>query len=176
LQANHIKQPEYNSILLDSQNRVQSMALIHEKLYQSSNLADIDFTSYLESLVSHLHRSYNPAQKEISVKVKASPIQLGIDHAVPCGLIINEFVSNALKHGFPNQSQGEIIVEAELEAENTLRLSVRDNGKGLPAGLDIENSNSLGLRLVQALVGQLNGSLSLDTSQGTCFSVTFTAA
>ena len=173
LQTSQTKDPAVTAILADSQNRVQSMALIHEKLYQSANLADIDFAGYLDSLISYLNRSYNSAQKEVALRLQMEPVSLNIDTAMPCGLIVNELVSNALKHAFPNGKGGEITVQLKSKEKDLIELVVSDNGVGIPEGIAIENSPSLGLQLVNALVQQLNGKLQYDPSQGTRFTISF---
>jgi two-component sensor histidine kinase len=174
LQANQVKDPALLVILADSQSRVQSMALIHEKLYQSTNLANLDFASYLESLITYLIRSYNPTQKDIQMRVEADPVKLTIDAAIPCGLIVNELVSNSLKHAFKKKDRGEIVVQLTAQKNNRVLLVVSDNGGGIPAGVDIKNHPSLGLQLVSALVSQLGGELSFDGRQGARFSISFT--
>jgi len=173
LQSNQVKDQAVTIALMDSQNRVQSMALIHEKLYQSVNLAKIDFAGYIESLVSYLNRSYNSAQKEVTLRVQAEPVSMNIDLAMPCGLIINELVSNALKHAFPNGNGGLVVVQLKERENSQVDLVVSDNGVGIPSGVDIRNSPSLGLQMVNALVGQLGGDLQFDPTQGTSFKITF---
>jgi two-component sensor histidine kinase len=173
LQASQVNDLAVMDALTDSQNRVQSMALIHEKLYQSANLANVDFAGYIESLVSFLNRSYISAQKQINLCVQAEPISLNIDLAIPCGLIVNELVSNSLKHAFPNGNGGEVVVQLQAKQDGPVELVVSDNGVGIPEGVDIRNSPSLGLQLVNALVGQMDGDMQFDSSQGTRFSITF---
>jgi two-component sensor histidine kinase len=173
LQASQVKDPAVVVALMDSQNRVQSMALIHEKLYQSVNLADINFAEYMESLVVFLNRSYTSSLKQVNLKVQAEPISLYIDLAVPCGLIVNELVSNALKHAFPNGKGGNVDVQLKALPDSRVELVVRDNGVGIPEGVDIWDSPSLGLQLVNALVSQLDGDLQFETGQGTRFAVSF---
>ena len=173
LQANQVKDPAVMVALKDSQNRVQSMALIHEKLYQSVNLANIDFAEYIQSLISFLNRSYNSSQKQVNLRVQAEPLSLYIDMAVPCGLIVNELVSNALKHAFPDGNGGEVAIQLKAEENGRVELVVSDNGVGIPEGVDIWNSPSLGLQLVNALVNQLDGDLQFDSSQGTRFTISF---
>jgi PAS domain S-box-containing protein len=157
--------------LKESQNRIRSMALIHEKLYQSSDLAVIDFREYVQSLVISLTRSYvlNHALK-IDVDIEA--VSLDIDMAIPCGLIINELISNSLKYAFPGGQAGEIHISLHRNGGQYC-LAVSDNGVGLPPDLDFRNTASLGLQLVTTLAGQLNGTVDCPPGKGTTFVITF---
>lgn len=180
LQSGNIKDPIALDMCLDSQLRIKSMALIHESLYQSENLALINFSEYINNLVDNLIMSYNEQSKPITTKIKANNIELGIDSAMPCGLIINELVSNCLKHAFPTPPRGDRAgsytneINIELKTEDDLYiLTVKDNGCGLPAELDFRNTETLGLRLVCSLAKQLSGQVSVDRSNGTTFNITF---
>jgi PAS domain S-box-containing protein len=172
LQSSYISDAQALEIFQESQNRVRSMALIHEKLYSSKNLGKIDLGEYVSDLVNHLFRSYKADGKGITLNVQAEDVHLGIDAAVPCGLIINELISNALKHAFPLNSQGEILVELQ---KNRQRVSLRisDNGLGFPTDLDFQNTPSLGLQLVNTLVRQLDGTIELQNGSGTAFKISF---
>lgn len=173
LQSHYIKDKKYVEMLKESQNRIRSMALIHEKLYQSRNLASIDFDGYVETLVRDLIRSYGVNTAGAAVTTKVENICLNIDTAVPCGLIINELVSNALKHAFPDGRKGEITITFS-QSGDTLELAVSDNGVGIPETIDFRNTDSLGLRLVTILAeDQLNGEITLDRCEGTTFRITF---
>ncbi|MBD0347495.1 MAG: PAS domain-containing protein, partial [Coleofasciculus sp. Co-bin14] len=160
-------------ILQDSQNRIRSIALIHEKLYRSEDLANIDFAQYIPDLTCHLFNSYQVNSDAVTLNTNIDGVFLEIDKAIPCGLIINELVSNSLKYAFPKKHNGEIWVEFHANSDNTLTLIVRDNGIGIPEEFDIETTMSLGLTLVQGLVEQLEGTLELDCSRGTEFKITF---
>jgi two-component sensor histidine kinase len=150
------------------------MALIHEKLYRSTNLSQIDFGEYLRSLVDSLARSY-ATNGHVAVQVEAEDVWLGIYDAIPCGLIVNELVSNALKHAFPGNREGQIRV-AFSRKDNSYLLQVADDGVGFPAGLDFRATNSLGLQLVTTLVDQLEGQIELHRNgPGTLFLVSFPA-
>ena len=173
LQADSIGNEQIRFILQDSQNRVRSMALIHEKLYGSENLAQIDFGDYIRDLVGYLFRSQNAYARGLSAQVWADNILLDIDAAVPCGLIINELVSNTLKHAFPNGRNGEIVVEMTAGQDQQITLLVSDNGIGFPADVDFRESESLGLQLVNTLVDQLGGNLELRSEQGTQVKLAF---
>ena len=173
LQSGYIKDKTQTEMIKESQNRIKSMALIHEKLYQSENLTDIDFNEYIEALVRGLVRSYGVNAARIAVKIEVEDISVGIDAAIPCGLIINELVSNALKHAFPNSRKGEIIVVFRSANEH-IELRVIDNGVGIPEDIDFETTNSLGLHLVAILAeDQLEGEITLDRSKGAAFHIRF---
>lgn len=174
LQASHLEDEQAAAILKDSQSRIRSMALIHEQLYQSQDLARIDFYEYLGSLASALLASYSDKAASVSLRMRVDRVFLGVGTALTCGLIVNELVSNALKHAFPGDRKGEICVELHEEDHRTYRLVVSDNGRGLPDGLDYRASKSLGLRLVTKLAeSQLNGSLTVQSTDGTEVVVSF---
>ena len=160
-------------MLKDSQNRIKSMALIHEKLYNSKDLIGIDFGEYLRDLVANLFRSYSIDPNQIKLKMEINNISLGLDTAIPCGLIINELVSNSFKYAFPDGRKGEISVNIIPTNNGQFILTVRDNGIGFPEDLDIKKSKTLGLQLVDNLVEQLDGTIELDRSTGTDFKITF---
>ena len=149
------------------------MTLIHEKLYQSENLALVDFGDYIESLAAYLIRSYSGQAQGIRLKVEAEMVYMGIDTAVPCGLILNELISNARKYAFPDGRSGQTIISLQTDGDNQICLSVADDGVGLPPGLDILNSPSLGLQLINTLIDQLEGNLIATNQQGTSFTITF---
>ena len=158
------------SLFKDSQSRVQTMALIHEQLYQSPDIAQIDFEQYLQTLMRSLFRSYGVSGAiALDINVNAPP--LTIDIALPCGLIVSELVSNALKYAFPNDESGKIWIDFGSDAELVLRVS--DNGIGLPQDLDFRNSASLGLLVVCDLTEQLDGTIELNRTDGTTFKITF---
>lgn len=162
-------------LLRSSQNRIRSMALIHETLYQSEDLARVDFGDYLRTLVADLYNLYGVSPDAIEVKIDVDHILLGIDSAIPTGLIINELVSNSLKHAFPAGRRGEINIAFRLDDDSQYRLTVGDNGIGFPKSLDFRNTKSLGLKLVNALTAQLKGRIEVDRSGGTAFKITFEA-
>lgn len=173
LQAEHIKDSQYTEMLKDSQHRIRAMALIHEKLYQSENLAYIDFDEYITSLVAGLVWSYGGKRDKVAVKTETEDIALGIDTAIPCGLIINELVSNALKHAFPGDRKGEVMIQVRA-VNGTIELTVKDNGVGIPGDIDFRKTESLGLDLVTTLVEyQLDGEITLDRTEGTAFTIIF---
>jgi two-component sensor histidine kinase/PAS domain-containing protein len=171
LQSFYVKDPQYMQLLKECKNRIQSMALIHEKLYKSESLTSIDFNTYITDLVNTLFRTYNVNPEDISLHIKGD-ISLEIDTAIPCGLIINELVSNALKHAFPH-GKGEITIIFQSIGEN-VQLVVKDTGVGLPEDVDVTSSESLGLRLVTILArDQMGGEITVNRNNGTTFCITF---
>lgn len=172
LQMSSIHDPEILAPFKESQNRVKAMALIHEKLYQSSSLAQVNLAEYIRKLAMDLLYSYN-APSVIRLHVDVPEIELPLDAVIPCGLIINELVSNALKYAFPDGRSGEVsILFFKLDA-NQYTLVVQDNGVGVPETVDFQTAKSLGLRLVHAFSRKLRGTLELDRSSGSTFKITF---
>lgn len=173
LQSKYIKDSATLEIFKESQERVRSMALIHEKLYQSEDLARIDFAEYIQSLTANLFRSYAVKGQPIALKLEVSPVSLNVDTAIPCGLIINELVTNSLKHAFPAAQTGEILVRFDADADHSFTLIISDNGIGLPQGLDLKTIRSLGLQLVFNLTKQLKGAIQISHEQGVLFKIKF---
>jgi two-component sensor histidine kinase len=165
--------PATLNVLLDSQNRIRSMALIHEKLYQSADLANIDFSEYLKSLAGHLYRSYGEAGCHVQLQVSAAQVRLGIDAAVPCGLIASELISNALKHAFVGRACGVLQVAARRCETGRVELEVADDGVGVPPDLSSEGAATLGMQLIRGLVRQLDGTLTVENGHGARFVVSF---
>jgi two-component sensor histidine kinase len=198
LQSEIITDPVVLDMFQDSQHRVRSMALVHERLYQAQDLSRIDFSDYVWDLANHLLSSYSMSADRVKLEMEADSVALDVDTAVPCGLIINELVSNSLKHAFPAhsaptngtqghadgqnveahkdpmaRSPGKILIQLRLDAGGQLQLLVSDNGVGIPADFDMDNTESLGLLLVNSLVRQLRGTLELSTAAGTEFKIAF---
>jgi PAS domain S-box-containing protein len=173
LQARSIHDPHIKTLFEDSQNRIHSMALIHEMLYRSSDLSQIDFATYLQDLLHSLAQSYNVDAQRISFQVDIETFPLNIELATPCGLIVNELVTNALKHAFPNHRSGSIKLACHKSKENRVCLIISDNGIGISADLNISKIKSLGLQLVYTLTKQLKGTIILDRSGGTTFQLEF---
>jgi PAS domain S-box-containing protein len=167
LQAQSIEDQSTLRVLQESQNRIRSMALIHERLYRSEDLARVDFGVYIRDLATHLVRSYRARSGPVNLRVDADGVFLDIDTAISCGLIVNELICNSLKYAFPDDSEGEIRVEIHLDQDDQLTMIVSDDGVGLPEGLDFRNTGSLGLQLVNALVGQLEGNVEFRNNRGT---------
>ncbi len=173
LQSDYIEDEKSRNIFQDSQNRIRSMALIHQKLYQSESLAFIDLREYIEDLANHLFSTTVHDPDLIHLNVDMGDISLGMDEAIPCGLIINELISNSLKHAFPDNRGGEIMIRGRVE-DGWIVLTLSDTGVGLPTGLDFRNTETLGLQLVTTLVKQLRGRIDINNEQGgTVVSITF---
>jgi PAS domain S-box-containing protein len=173
LQANQLRDKEIVEAFRDSQARVKAMSLVHERLYQSSDLAQIDFAGYVRDVTNHLLRSYQNGRHPVRLKVDVEPVSLNIDTAIPCALIINELVSNSLKYAFPNGQSGEIQISMNHTDSNDLNLRISDNGVGFPESLFWRNTDSLGLQLVRNLTDQLNGSIKCHLEQGAQFDIRF---
>lgn len=173
LQSRYIKDKESKILFEESQKRVESMSLIHEKLYRSRDLSGIDFREYVVDLTHNLLTLNTAKSGQIEIELHIEGIILDINNAIPCGLIVNELVSNALVHAFPDDRKGKIEVSMHSSGDRRIRLSVRDNGIGFPEDLDFKNTASLGMQLVNSLVTQLDGSIELDRNDGTTFMVEF---
>jgi len=172
LQARSIKDEEVRAILQESHSRIKSIAMVHEKLYGSSDFSRIDMNEYFNSLLRSIAHSFNVTEDTVSMKVMADVgIWFNMDMAVHCGLIVNELVTNAFKYAFPDNRKGEICVELKAGKNNTYELVVRDNGIGLPKDFDLKSSQTLGLELVNILARQL-GEVKLLRTGGTVFKVT----
>src|SRR5258708_4678459 len=175
LQSTHTKDEETVGIFRDMENRVHSMALVHESLYGSENLARIDFAEYARALANDILSSHGGPSVPVQLKSVLEPLIMNVDLAVPCGLILNELIANAFKHGFPNGAGGEINLTLRSGPEGKCSLRVEDNGVGIPADLDVNTRKSLGLRLVQSLTQQIHGSFELiKVNQGTSACLQFT--
>jgi two-component sensor histidine kinase len=162
-----------NEGLRDSQNRVRAMALIHEKLYQSDDLAQINFSAYLRSLTSYLAQTYRVMSENVSIEVEADQIMLDLDTAVPCGLIVNELVTNSLKYAYPDGEAGRIRISCRRTDYGQYSLVVGDDGPGLPVGFDLNTNTSLGLKLVSNLVKQIEGQMKVNWHHGAQFEIQF---
>ena len=185
LQSRTLSDPAVQAVFRDSQARVRTMALIHEKLYRSEDLNRISFAEYGHSLASYLIRSYQIPSRRVHLNVDRTDVLMDIDTAVPCGLIINELVTNSLKYAFPSDpdspegridgTRDEIRITMVQQADQCLQLTVSDTGVGFPQDLDFRETGSLGLRLVNTLVDQLEGTIELSYRDGACFEITFPA-
>ncbi|MDP8989709.1 MAG: PAS domain S-box protein [Acidobacteriota bacterium] len=172
LQARTIKDPTIRKKFEESRYRIQAMAILHEILYETSSLAEIDFADYLRRLVEHLVRSHG-ASGGIRTEVRLEPLRCHRDVVLPCGLIVNELLSNTFKYAFPGGRTGAIRVVLRRGTAGKVHLTVRDNGVGMPAGLDWKTSPTLGLRLVRTLARQLDADVRTAGRVGTLFSITF---
>ncbi len=174
LESSSLKDKKSIDMYKDIQNRIITMSLIHEKLYNSGDLARIDIKDYIRDLVTGLFETYGFITGKVALKIDAENVSLGINPAIPCGLIINEIVSNSLKYAFPGEKTGEIKINLRSIEGNYIELIVSDNGIGLPKDMDINKTDSWGLRLVSILAEkQLQGELSLNRNNGTEFKIKF---
>jgi len=173
LQANHAADRLPQVVFEECQSRIRAMALVHERLYQSKNLSRIELGEFTRSLANDLQRSLDIGRRPIRMQIDADPAYLGVDKAVPCGLILNELLSNSIKHAFQSERSGHIRVLVRDNGDGSITVTVADDGVGLPPHVDWQNSQSLGLKLVNALARQLKASLRLDNANGACFSLTF---
>lgn len=171
MQANLTVDEGAANALRDSQNRIQSMALIHQTLYQSHDFAKVEFGHFLETLMKHLLNSYSRADLHLSSR--SDVVRLTIDRAIPCGLIVNELVTNALKHAFPNGRSGSVRVELNVLRGVDVEIAVIDDGVGIPDTLKLESLASLGMQLVQVLVEQLHAELVIQRRDPTRIAFTF---
>lgn len=171
LQSKYIKDKAALEVFRESQRRARSMALIHTMLYQSTDLKCINFGDYITKLTLELFRTYVTSDN-IHLNLDVGNVPLDINTAVPLGLIVNELVSNSLKHAFPKGEEGDVTVRFHKDGDN-YTFQVADTGKGFPDDLDFEKTNSLGMRLVNTLTHQVNGEIELNTTRGTCFTIKF---
>ena len=178
LQSTKVKDEHYKAMFNESVSRIKAMASIHEKLYQSEDVSRILFSDYIKDMVGNIYQSYGRSYR-IRLITDIEDITLGIDASVPCGLIVNELITNSMKYAFPATAdrpegkEGEIKLSIRTNDKSEIELTFGDNGVGLPEGLDFRNTDSLGLTLVNALVGQLQGEIELLREKGTVFVITF---
>ncbi len=174
LQAAKIEDVQYARMFQESQNRIKSMALIHEMLYKTKRLSEFDFKTYIHNLTQSLMRSHAVDARNILLKLKIVDAHLDLDRAITCGIILNELISNALTHAFPGKHQGQIDISFDRNDEKEIELKVSDNGIGIPQGYDFKASKSLGLRLITILAeDQLEGNIDLKRENGTQFTIRF---
>jgi two-component sensor histidine kinase len=173
LQSGRLVGPHERQIFKESQNRIQSMALIHQKLYGSNDLGKIGFSEYIHNLANHLFRSYGVNSEAVALEINATDVSLDIDTAVPCGLILNELLSNSLLHAFP-EGKGRVAIDFRADDdEKVFALTVRDNGIGLPSGIDYRRAESLGWQLINALASQLEATVEVCRRRGTVVMIVF---
>jgi two-component sensor histidine kinase len=178
LQIQQVKDPEALQRFIDTRNRIYTMALVHEKLYHTEDLKNINFKDFIRDLAESLIYSYAASPHLIQLNTDIADVSLNLDRAIPCGLIINELVSNALKHAFPDNRKGTITISLTPHSKGGYALVVRDDGVGLPKQMDTQQTDSIGLKLVPLLSGQLDGEFTIekpkDSSKGgTAFTITF---
>jgi PAS domain S-box-containing protein len=176
LQTDFVKDETYKRMFRESQSRVRSMALVHEKLYKSQNLASVDFSEYVAGLVNELYKTFGVTQKEIGLSINITQKEVPVDIAIPCGLIINELVSNSLKHAFWDVKTPKAIdITMHHNDEGRYTLTVSDNGSGVKGNVDLQTAPTLGFQLIWALKDQLNGQISVNGEKGTTFRIAFSA-
>ena len=173
LQSETLEDEASKQLFADSQNRLQTMALIHEQLYKSKDLATVDFTNYVRNLVNNLYYSYDNTNGKIEIAIDADSLLLNLETAIPCGLLINELITNSFKYAFPESRSGTIAIQINCDRHENINLIVRDDGIGIPENLDWQNTSSLGLRLVNILAEQLEANIALDRHNGTSFHLVF---
>jgi two-component sensor histidine kinase len=183
LQSKYVKDKHAVEMFVESQQRVKTMALIHEELYKSVDMARIEFAPYVKNLAGQLHRLYGARSRGIALEVQVADVLLDVDRAIPSGLIINELMSNSLKYAFPQaflaqHKEHPNTVRIELQEQNKERLMLRvsDNGIGLPADFDLHNTPTLGMQLVSTLAEQLRGTLDCRNEEGTQITITFASS
>jgi PAS domain S-box-containing protein len=175
LQAQNISDPSLLDAYRDTQNRILSMALIHNIMYASRNLARIDFNDYIQKLVGILLGALSASPDRVAVEINVKDVELDINKAIPCGLIINEIVSNALKHAFPAGSRGEISIQFHRATPDEYTLAIRDNGVGMPGGMDMSAVRSTGINIIKDLTDQLKGTVRMTVEGGTAYLINFPA-
>jgi len=173
LSARNVADPAMKEVLRDVKSRIRAMSMIHDKLLRSEDLVHINFAEFLNDLAIHFYQFYKADPGRVDLKMDAESVNLTIESAVPCGLIAGEMLSNAFRHAFPGGRRGTITVGLKRLNDNEVRLSVRDDGAGIPAALDVQKSESAGMTIISALVGQVNGRLELLRDKGTDFRVVF---
>lgn len=173
LQARYLPDPAARAIFSQSQNRVQSIALVHERLYESADLSHVNFAKYVVVLLDNIFDTYGATSRGISKVIDIGDENLTVDVAVPCGLIVNEVVTNALKHAFPDGRKGTVRVSLRTAPDEMLDLTIEDDGVGIPPGIDPRNTVSLGLDLVTTFAEQLNAKVEIVREGGTSFRFRF---
>jgi len=173
IQARFIQDRKAKQAFKESQSRIYSMSLVHEKLYKSQDYANIDLGLYIQNFVTHLFHTYEVDTSRIEMSTDTENVHVDINKAIPCGLILNELVSNALKHAFPCGQKGKLSIKLRKSNNRKISLSVKDNGKGLPKGINIRHPKSLGLQLIKDLTMQLHGDLKVRRENGTQFTIYF---
>jgi two-component sensor histidine kinase len=173
LQTDVIEDDTMKEMLKEIKQRVHSMALVHEKLYHSGNLANVEFADYTNSLLNSLWRTHKTEKLNVRLDTALEPIHLPVTMAVPCGLILNELISNAFTHAFRGRESGKVSITLGVDDGNKARLTVRDDGIGLPFEKDWRQANTLGLRLVQMLAKQLHAAVDVRNDSGTEFIISF---
>jgi two-component sensor histidine kinase len=173
IQSKTITDPATLEAFQESQDRIRMMSLIHEKLYESEDLSMINFSGYIHSLVDYLRQAYPTVSKNVDININSQELYLGADKAIPCGLIINEVISNAYKYAFGDERKGEINIEFSSPKKNKHTLVISDNGVGFPLDIDFKKAKSMGMVLINTLTEQIGGTVELDKTSGTKFTIMF---
>lgn len=190
MQSRYVNDKQYIDMFKECQSRIESMSLVHEKLYQSKDLSNINFKDYVGDLARELFHSYGVDTGKIGLKIEVADVSLGVNTAIPCGLVINELISNSLKHAFPAGKDGEILIQLHLidpvesretgakqfhrVDQNWIELIVSDTGVGMPENIDFRNTKSLGLQLITGIVeNQLGGTIEAGRTEGTRIQIRF---
>jgi len=173
LQSEKIIDERDRDLFMESRNRVYSMALIHEMLYRSESIREIDFTTFIEAIISELKKTYIVNPDKITFNLSSANFFVEINNAIPCALIINELISNSMKHAFPGDRKGTISIDLRLNQDGLHVIEYHDNGKGIEHEIDLKKSKTLGLQLVSSLVTQLRGTVTIDNNNGTRFTIVF---
>jgi len=167
LQRYYITDNKVQDFLRDLENRIVSMKTIHEHLYKNDNFSDIFLNDYFMTLVTEISKSYQKSSEKIKIVINTGSTKTSLNMAVTCGLIVTEIISNSFKYAFENRTDGEISISTEKISDEVCRLTIGDNGIGLPDTIDFDNTNTLGIKIIRTLVRQLNGTMKIDTSNGT---------
>jgi two-component sensor histidine kinase len=173
IQSLSLKDTDAVRMFRETQRRIRIMSMIHEKLYKSKDLTKIDFSSYMFNLVDYIQQSYSIESSNIDFDINTHNIELGLNKAIPCGLIINELVSNSYKYAFEPGQKGKVYIELNLGDDDHYTLIVQDNGKGFPESIDFKNTETLGMVIVNSFADQLKGTIELDRNCGTKFIIKF---
>jgi PAS domain S-box-containing protein len=173
IQASRSESAEFQALANSLEKRIQSISLVHQMLYQSASLSQIDLGQYAREIVSHLMNGLEISPGQIEVVIESSPVSVGINAAIPCGQILNELILNALKYAFPGGRQGKLTIQVHQAEDGEVVLGVSDNGVGIPPGVDEKNAKSLGMMIIRNLTGQLNGTLSIESQDGFSCKISF---
>ncbi len=173
LQLAHKTNPETRDNLLTLQNRIRAMALVHDMFYRTDNLASLNLAEYLERIAVHLFNVYRIDEQKISLKTELEKVTVSINVAIPVGLIVNELVSNSLKHAFKNKDHGQVVLSLRCLENKLCQLRIADNGAGLPENISLETPGTLGLEIVRLLCEQIDARIEKTPGPGTCFELTF---
>jgi len=174
IKANQENDAKITTIFQDMRNKIQAMALVHQKLYQSQNLSEINLKDYISELVDLLISSYSIQLKKIGINKEFDDIFVLIDTAIPCGLIINEIISNSLKYAFSDGTNGQINVSLKKNENDLIKLTISDNGIGLPDGFNIEKDGKMGIQTILAIVRQqLQGEVAVEIKNGVSYTISF---